>query len=91
MKILGTCSLCGNDVRPGATLRCPHGPKENKCSTPSSRESPTPSGTESPTPSLSAPPTEPADPGGVAYVSRGVATKAQRDAFYRKLNELENP
>ena len=65
--------------------------KENECSTPSSSQSPTPSDTESPTPSPSAPPTEPADPGGVAYVSRGVATKAQRDAFYLRLNEIQTP
>ena len=30
------------------------------------------------------------DPGGVAYVSRGVASKPQRDTFYRKLNEMDD-
>lgn len=30
------------------------------------------------------------DPGGVAYVSRGVAGKPQRDTFYRKLNEMDD-
>ena len=31
------------------------------------------------------------DPGGVNYVARTTASKAQRDDFYRQTNELEDP